>query len=199
MERIPGAEKNAIRQYRRRPSESFRRLIGASIVDRKQIEHYVFYGILILSAFLFILLPKHPVSSLDFYLNRLVDDSIFANGYYQPSNYPFAAKVTNAFSVPIAIVSGIFMGIWRRNDIVSALPKNTWLILLIIIALGYHQIEISIYPQEYGRGRLTNEKFYNTSFFFLFVMLCKTVCIYIAFRMPITLVLYTLKIGRKPE
>ena len=42
-------------------------------MDKKQVENYIFYALLIFPVVLFILIPAHPAGDFDFALNRFVD------------------------------------------------------------------------------------------------------------------------------
>ncbi|MFC3874759.1 hypothetical protein [Neisseria musculi] len=161
-------------------------------MDRKQIENYVFISLFVIPVLIFISTPAHPGSDTAYRLDGFIDRYLLGNGWYSPSNYPFAAKVTNSFSVVLAVVTGFFMGIWRRNDIITPLPKNSgWSLgwsLLLILGLGTYAGLISFYPQEFSifsgrRSFMFTESFHNNPVFFIGLMAAKTVCIYLPFRM----------------
>ncbi|WP_274585645.1 hypothetical protein V6667_00790 [Neisseria leonii] len=166
-------------------------------MNRTKIEEYTVYSILILPAVLFIFIPAHPTGSFDLALNRFIDDYLLGNGYYLPSDYPFAAKVINNFSVVLAVISGAFMGFWRRNDLVIPLPKNIRKANLIILCLGLWAFWLSLHQQEFstlkGRNFMATESFHNTPHLFLALLSSKTICIYAGLRVPITFSLYFLR------
>ncbi|MBF0804973.1 MULTISPECIES: hypothetical protein [unclassified Neisseria] len=143
-------------------------------MDRKKTEGYVGYSLFIIPVLIFILTPVHPESYTAYRLDGFIDRYLLGNGWYSPSNYPFAAKVTNSFSVVLAVVTGLFIGIWRRNDIITPLPKNIgWSLgwsLLLILGLGTYAGLISFYPQEFSifsgrRSFMFTESFHNNPVF----------------------------------
>ncbi|MBF0804974.1 MULTISPECIES: hypothetical protein [unclassified Neisseria] len=165
-------------------------------MDRKQAENYVFAAIAIITILVFIITPAYPSGGIGYRIDDFFNQYLFGNGYYKPSNYPFAAKVTNSISVVLAVVTGFFMGIWRRNDvIVSLMPKNFWLWILVVLGLVIIAVLVSIYPQEFsvskGRLRMT-ETFHNNPVSFMVVMLAKTICIYAPVRFLVSLTFYLL-------
>ncbi|MBF0804975.1 MULTISPECIES: hypothetical protein [unclassified Neisseria] len=170
-------------------------------MDRKQIENYVFISLFVIPVLIFISTPTHPEDNITLQIDDFIDRYLLGNGWYSPSNYPFAAKVTNSFSVVWAVVTGSFMGIWRRNDIIpSLLPKNIGWILLVMVGLGAYMILMSFYPQEFNTsgGRRSfpfTESFHNSPPLFLAMIIVKEVCIYLPFRI-IALVIYFFK-GKK--
>lgn len=141
-------------------------------MDRKKVEGYVFISLFILPTLVFIITPAHSMGGTGYRLNDFLNQYLFGNGWYSPSNYPFAAKVTNNFSVIWAIATGLFTGIWRRNDIiVSLMPKNAGWYFLLIVALGLYLILKSYYPQEFSvyngrRSFVFTEYFHNNPIFF---------------------------------
>lgn len=162
--------------------------------QRKQVENYIFYSIFIATVLIFMVSPSHITSSFDYYLNEFIDKYLLGNGYYSPSNYPFAAKVTNSFSVVLAVASGIFIGIWRKND-VEREEKYAWLGCLIALGLGIATFFLSLEPQEFRESTIrrsfgTSESFHNNPILFLFLMISKQGCIYMGIRITLTFLLY---------
>lgn len=169
-------------------------------MDRKQVENYIFSLSFILPVLIFIVTPAHPSGSISYRLDGFINQYLFGNGWYSPSNYPFAAKVTNSFSAVLAMVTGLFMGIWRRNDIIGSFPKNTGWYFLVIFGLGIYMLLKSFYPQEFsafrGRGSfIFTESFHNNPILFLAMMIVKTACIYLSFRL-VSFVIYLFR-GKK--
>ena len=171
-------------------------------MDKAKIETYVFYSGMVLPILIFLWLPAHVGSEFDFWLNSLVDQSIFAGGYYKPPRYPFAARVVNAFSVVYAAATGIIMGIWRRDSVIrSKLPKNLWLLMTVSFLLCCAAFWLSIIPQEFkvvsGRSFGSTENFHNNPVLFLFLLLSKSGVIYAFLRTSITYSLYLLSSPKK--
>ena len=171
-------------------------------MDKAKIENYLICGLFILPVLVFAVLPAHAESRFDFWLNSLIDQSIFADGYYKPPRYPFAARVVNAFSVVYAVIGGIVMGIWRRDSVIrSKIPKNLWLIMISTFLVSCGMFWISITPQEFkvvsGRSFGVTESYHNNPVLFLFLMVSKGVIIYAFLRMSITYPLYFLSSPKK--
>ena len=169
-------------------------------MDKKQVENYIFYALLIFPVVLFILIPAHPAGDFDFALNRFVDKYLLGNGYYMPSNYPFSAKVVNSFTVGFAVIMGTFVGIWRKDDVIRV-PKHIWCYCLLIFGLGISTFLLSLYPQVFkvstGRSFGTSEAFHNNPVLFLFMIIAKEICIYIGIRAPLTFLLFAIDYSRK--
>ncbi|KPN73979.1 MULTISPECIES: hypothetical protein [Neisseria] len=171
-------------------------------MNKAKIENYLICGLFILPILVFTVLPAHAESGFDFFLNSLIDRSIFADGYYKPPRYPFAARVVNAFSVVCAVIGGIVMGIWRRDSVIrSKIPKNLWLIMAALFVVSCYMFWISITPQEFkvvsGRSFGVTESFHNNPVLFLFLMVSKSVIIYVFLRASITYSLYLLSSPKK--
>ncbi|MDO4907903.1 hypothetical protein [Neisseria sp.] len=165
-------------------------------MDRKQAENYIFFSTLAITAIIFVFTPAYPGSSLEYLLDEFCNRYLFGNGWYKPSNYPFAAKITNSLSVVFAISAGVAMGIWRKNDIITPLPKNIWWSCLFFLVLGVMMLWESIFHQEFkitsGRSFGTSEAFHNNPISFVSFMAVKAGVIYAGFRFPISLILYLL-------
>ncbi|UOO76953.1 hypothetical protein LVJ85_00085 [Neisseria sp. Dent CA1/247] len=171
--------------------------------QRKRAESYIFYSLPFITVIIFVVSPAYMDinSKLDNALNHFIDNYLLGNGYYSPPNYPFAAKITNSFSVVIAIVAGVFAGIWRRNDI-ERIYKYTWLVCLGILALGVATFFTSLNPQEFRESTLrlsfgTSQSFHNNPITFLAMMIGKQLWIYISVRAPLTYLLYKIDKIRK--
>ena len=174
------------------------------MVDKKKFESYVGYTLIIFPILLFIVIPAHPSSYFDYTLNDFIDKYLLGNGYYSPPNYPFTSKVVNSFSVAIAIVLGIFIGFWRKDDVEENLKymKYSWIWILLILGLGISAFSLSINPQEFKESKLrrsfgTSESFHNNPITFLFMIIVKQICLYIGIRAPLTYLLYSLDKIRK--
>lgn len=171
------------------------------MVDKKKFESYVGYTLVIFPILLFIVIPAHPSSYFDYTLNDFIDKYLLGNGYYSPPNYPFTSKVVNSFSVAIAIVLGIFIGFWRKDD-VEYVPKYVFLACLIFFGVGIFTFLLSLNPQEFRESTLrrsfgTSESFHNNPILFLVMMIGKEICIYFGIRVPLTYLLYSLDKIRK--
>lgn len=165
-------------------------------MDKKQVETYVFYSLFAITILIFIVIPTHPIGDIGYRIDDFFNQYLFGNGWYKPSNYPFAAKITNSLSVVFAISAGVAMGIWRKNDIITPLPKNIWWSCLFFLVLGVMMLWESIFHQEFkitsGRSFGTSETFHNNPIFFTFFMVIKTGAIYLGFRFPTSLMLHFL-------
>lgn len=168
-------------------------------MDKSKAETYGFYSGIVLTILLFMWLPAYPESQFDFFLNNLIDHSIFADGYYKSSDYPFAARVVNAFSITYAVVTGIFMGIWRRKDIIKIIDK-AWLWIAIFVVIAGYMFWISITHQEFSPPRWrsfgTTEAFHNNPIKFLFLLISKAEAVYAVLRIVVTYTLYYLSNSR---
>ena len=86
-------------------------MISNEMKFRQLFESYVMVGVSLLSVLIFILTPSHADNEILIRLNEFLDEYLFGNGYYKPSAYLLAVKVTNSFSAILSICSGILMGI----------------------------------------------------------------------------------------
>lgn len=164
-------------------------------MEKKKIENYIVCILIFCSILLFILTPDSLTGSSSISLNDFMDKYMFGNGYYIPPNYPFAAKVTNNFTVTCALVLGILVGIWHTEGVVTPLPKIIWLSILAISLLLFISLHISFEPQEFRentmrRGFGTSESFHNNPFLFMSMMLAKEFCIYTCTRALTTFSVY---------
>ena len=111
-------------------------MISNKIKFRQVFESYVMVGVPLLSILIFILTPSHADDEILICLNEFLDEYLFGNGYYKPSAYPLAAKVTNSFSVILSICSGILMGIYRRKDVSTPIQHPfAGMFVLIVLTL----------------------------------------------------------------
>ena len=174
--------------------------------QKKKAENYIFYSLFIITVLIFIISPAHlnPNSRLDNIINNFIDIYLLGNGYYLPSNYPFAAKITNSFSVILAVIAGVFVGIWRKDGIEQKNKhiKYAWIGVLLILGLGIASFFLSLNHQEFRepafrRSFGTNESFHNNPFLFLLMMIAKQSCIYAGIRAPLTLLFYYIDKIRK--
>ena len=94
--------------------------------QKKKIESYIFYALLALPIVLFIFTPAFPSTNFDYALNNFMNKYLLGNGYYIATAYPFAAKVNNNFTVVFAVIAGVFVGIWRKDGVVTPVPKKIW-------------------------------------------------------------------------
>lgn len=170
-------------------------------IDKKKVESYVGYTLIIFPILLFIIIPTHLSSHFDYLLNDFIDKYLLGNGYYSPPNYPFTSKVINSFSVVLAIISSIFIGIWRKDD-VEYIPKYIWLTCLMFLVVGICTFFLSLNPQEFRESTLrrsfgTSESFHKNPILFLIMMIGKEICIYFSIRVPLTYLLYGIDKIRK--
>ncbi|OFN04520.1 hypothetical protein HMPREF2568_04420 [Neisseria sp. HMSC059F02] len=84
-------------------------MISNEMKFRQLFESYVIVGVPLLSVLIFILTPSHADDEILIRLNEFLDEYLFGNGYYKPSAYPLAAKVTNSFSVILSIGNPLYM------------------------------------------------------------------------------------------
>ena len=171
--------------------------------QKKKIESYIGIALAILPILVFIATPSHMNSHFDYTLNGFIDKYLLGKGYYIPSNYPFAAKTVNSFSVVLAIILGVFVGIWRKDGINSEkISKNALIGFFIILCLGVAAFFTGLNPQEFSEPTLrrsfgTGESFHNNPVLFLAMMVGKTICIYLGIRVPLAYLLYSLDKIRK--
>ena len=166
-------------------------------MNKKQIENYIGWALVAFSILIFIVTPAHPTEPFHFFLNSFMDKYMLGNGFYIATAYPFTAKVTNNFTVAIALIMGVWVGIWRRNCIIKLPSKNIWLGIGFLVVLFYVTFSMSYNHQEFyestfRRGFGTSESFHNTPVLFLFMIVMKQICLYAAVRALITLLLYRL-------
>lgn len=177
-------------------------------MDKKTVESSIFLAAIIISILIFLWFPAQAESSFDVRLNHVLDVFLFGDGYYAPSNYPFAAKVSNNLSILLMAIGGILTGILRSGDF--AMPDSETLskpyLLFIVLSLSVFtvfSIWISVVPQEFktpsGRSFGLTESFHNNAFWFLFLMLSKGVIVFAWFRVMIPLALYALKKSKRYE
>ncbi|KPN73978.1 MULTISPECIES: hypothetical protein [Neisseria] len=171
--------------------------------QKKKAENYIFYPLLASTVVIFIISPAYidPNNRFDHMLNNLIDHYLLGNGYYSPTYYPFAAKITNSFSVVLAIIAGVFVGILRKDGI-EYVSKSLWFACLVMLGLGIATFFLSLNPQEFReptfrRSFGTSESFHNNPVLFLFMMIVKQVCIYAGIRVPLSLMLYYIDKIRK--
>ncbi|UOO76951.1 hypothetical protein LVJ85_00075 [Neisseria sp. Dent CA1/247] len=172
-------------------------------IDKKKAENYIAISLAVFSFLLFIVIPAYPSSHFDYYLIDIIDNYLLGNGYYSPPNYPFTSKVINSFSVLLAIILGIFVGIWRKDDIEpDKITKYTWLGILIIFIMGIYTFFLSLNPQEFRESTLrrsfgTSQSFHNNPITFLAMMIGKQIWIYISIRSSLAYLLYKIDNIRK--
>lgn len=164
-------------------------------IDKKKVESYLLYVFLLLPVILFIVTPAFPSNHFHFVLNDFMDKYMLGNGYYLATDYPFTAKVSNNFTVAFAVVSGIFIGVWRRNEVEREIPPSMWWYGLVLLGIGWATFSLSLNPQEFveptsRRSFGTSESFHNNPAMFIGMIIMKEVCIYGGLRGPITLLFY---------
>ena len=176
-------------------------MISNEMKFRQVFESYVMVGVPLLSVLIFILTPSHADDEILIRLNEFLDEYLFGNGYYKPSAYPLAAKVTNSFSVILSICSGIWIGIYRRKD-VSTPIQHPFAGMFVLIVLTLLCIWSSMYPQQFSinpprRSFGLTESFHNNPWLFMMLMIMKNMMIYFGFRIACSFTLFFLR--RKQE
>lgn len=99
----------------------------------KKYEMLALYTVMLLPIVIFTLSPAHLSGGWWKALNQFMDGYLFGNGYYLPSNYPFAAKVTNNFGTLFAILPAVFLGFWRLKETYNPKQLPSWKISLVIL------------------------------------------------------------------
>lgn len=171
--------------------------------SRKKFEGYVVYTVAVLTILLFVLMPKYADGAFAVWLNGFLDNYLFGNGYYKPTAYPFASKVTNSLSVVMTVIAAAWMGIFRKNDVTFSISKIRlfwyWLIIIFLMLFCFH---LSMYPRYFAttpprRSFGLTESFHNNPFLFMFMMFMKNMMIYTGVRTLVTFPLYFLSKNRK--
>lgn len=164
-----------------------------------KIENFSIISMLIVMVLIFISTPSHSDSNFTLFLNKILDNYLFGKGYYKPTAYPFAAKVTNSLSTILAILTGIFVGIVCRKGFTMPQMSKFQIFMAIALFTGLmvYFLYISIYHQEFkissGRSFGTTDSFHNNPLSFMFLIMCKGLTIYVWFRVIIPMVIYILK------
>lgn len=168
-------------------------------ISKKRIEDLVVILSIAVPILIFLIFYKTPLGMLNLKIENFLDNYLFGNGYYKPSNYPVPAKIANSVSVVLTAISGLGIGLLRKNDFkVSKIDNLNMLILFIImpILIGFAWY-LSIFHQEFknprGRSFGLTESFHNDPFWFLFLLSAKGIVIYLGFRMAIPLGIYGLR------
>ncbi|WP_157742748.1 hypothetical protein [Neisseria weixii] len=72
-------------------------------MDKDKLDRIFFYILILFPIVIFVLTPADAVGRVSVLVNNVLDAYLFGNGYYKPDRYPFAAKVTNIFTVIFAL------------------------------------------------------------------------------------------------
>ena len=155
----------------------------------KKYELFPFLAVMLFPVFVFLLSPSYLTES-NLSLNRFMDDYLLGNGYYLPSNYPFAAKITNNFSVVFAVILALVWGILRlihREGYYIPDKKQLWKYSVLILGLCAFCVYKSVLPQEFRvpqtRNWMLTESFHNIPVCFLYLMICKNTMIHYGIRL----------------
>ncbi|MFC5919781.1 hypothetical protein ACFPVS_03230 [Neisseria weixii] len=155
-------------------------------MDKDKLDRIFFYILILFPIVIFVLTPADAVGRVSVLVNNVLDAYLFGNGYYKPDRYPFAAKVTNIFTVIFALFMGLLCTILygKEADIV---PKENrkkgyaFIFLMLVLFLW-----VSILPQEFssssGRNFGLSRSFHNNPFTFLFLIFIKQIMIYVGVR-----------------
>lgn len=151
---------------------------------------YIIYIIFALSISLFVWISPYPVNNFDHALEAFTNRYLFGGGYYQPSSYPFSAKISNSFSTVIAIASAILMSIWGINDknnIKDEKPVKLLKISIFSFFMLAFFLWLSIAPQEVfettgRRNFFSRASFQNNPFLFPVGLAFKNIILYIFTR-----------------
>lgn len=152
----------------------------------KKYEMLTLYTVMLLPIVIFTLSPSHISGDWEKALNQFMDNYLLGNGYYLPSNYPFAAKITNNFGTVLAVLTAVVLGFWRLKETLNPKHLPSWKISLVILFLMFFLLNVSITPQEFkvprGRVSMQTEAFHSNYFGFLFLMISKNTMIYCGIR-----------------
>ena len=162
--------------------------------SRQKFELRMMYGLVFATIAIFIVAPAYADSKFYMFLNNFFDNYLFGNGYYKPTAYPFAAKVTNSLSVVLTVIVGILVGYVRRYDVLFV-PKRILLYIIIIWFATLYMFWTSVYPQHFSinppkRSFGLTESFHNNPFLFIMLMIIKNTMIYIGMRLSTTFILF---------
>lgn len=162
----------------------------------KKVESIFFISTLSLPIFMFFSVMALPDAQWPSYLVMFSQNYLGGDGFFIPSAYPDAAVTANGFSVGLAILAGVAMGVYRSIDFVIPEPKVVAGVLLFVIFAAF-ALYISITPQEFkttpGRSFGRTEAFHNFPIFFLLFIVSKASVIYFGFRFSITVLIILVK------
>lgn len=152
----------------------------------KKIEEWFFWTVLFFPIMVFLLTPSHTVSPAEHQLAAFIDEYLFGQGYYKPTAYPFAAKLTNSLSFVFAVASAISVSLILYRTKYPFDSGNHIIGLFIIWALMAYMIWITVVHKDFSMAKGvsfgTKASFHNNPVLFLFMMVCKTSVIYFAIR-----------------